>query len=417
MLRKDGCWHKANTTHHSFPQAYAYGSAKWIANKIFNLKLAFSIEYQHIVFKQSAVICFDIKISSRLLITDIVSINSYVSYMATEERLKKAVEQGIVSHKTADAIKVYNYRLNQNNMPIIYNLRHLRKILNIKKREQDLYFGKKRNEYHTFYIPKKNGDKRKIEAPSARLKAFQLWIKENILDKIGLSDYAMGFKKSRSIFDNAQMHTNKELVINVDLKDFFPTITYDKVYKIFAYMGYTNEVAHLLTQLCTNNDNVLPQGSPASPAISNIVAMKLDKRLAGIAEKYNCSYTRYADDITFSGGAGIKNIMPIVRCIIEEEGFTANEKKIRFQYSNQRQEVTGLIVNKKVSVSSAIIKEIDNAVYYCKKYGVESHMKRIGCDKSFYKEHLYGIAYFIKMIDVHKGEYYLSKLDQIVWSY
>lgn len=106
-----------------------------------------------------------------------------------------------------------------------------------------------------------------------------------------------------------------------------------------------------------------------------------------------------------------------VRCIIEEEGFTVNEKKIRFQYSNQRQEVTGLIVNKKVSVSSAIIKEIDNAVYYCKKYGVESHMKRIGCDKSFYKEHLYGIAYFIKMIDVHKGEYYLSKLDQIVWAY
>lgn len=75
--------------------------------------------------------------------------------MATEERLEKAVEQGIVSHKTADAIKVYNYRLNQNNMPIIYNLRHLRKILNIKKREQDLYFGKKRNEYHTFYIPKR----------------------------------------------------------------------------------------------------------------------------------------------------------------------------------------------------------------------------------------------------------------------
>lgn len=338
-------------------------------------------------------------------------------YMATKEKIDYALEKGIISVDTANELKEYNDKLTRNNMPIIYNLRHLRKILKIKKKEQNKYFGNERNEYHTFFIPKKNGGKRMIEAPSDRLKSFQLWIKENILDKINVSTNARGFRKNYSILDNAKEHVNKDLVINIDLKDFFPSITYKMVYKIFSYVGYTNEVAHLLTQLCTNKANVLPQGSPASPLISNIVALKLDKRLSALANKFDCSYTRYADDITFSGCTSIKNMLSIVEKIIIEEKFSINEAKVRLQYKNQRQEVTGLIVNKKLSVSPSLIKEIDNAIYYSTKYGVVSHMQKIGCDKSFYKEHLYGIAYFVKMIDKEKGEYYLAKLDNVSWAY
>lgn len=337
--------------------------------------------------------------------------------MATKEKIDNALQKGIISAETANELKEYNDRLTRNNMPIIYNLRHLRKILKIKKKEQNKYFGNERNEYHTFYIPKKNGSKRMIEAPSDRLKSFQLWIKENILDKINVSTNARGFRKNYSILDNAKEHVNKDLVINIDLKDFFPSITYNRVYKIFAYVGYTNEVAHLLTQLCTNKENVLPQGSPASPVISNIVALKLDKRLGALANKFNCSYTRYADDITFSGCVGIKNMLSTVERIIIEENFSINDAKVRLHYKNQRQEVTGLIVNKKIAVSPKIIKEIDNAIYYCLKFGVASHMQKIGCDKSFYKEHLYGLAYFIKMINEDMGENYLSKLDDISWAY
>lgn len=349
--------------------------------------------------------------------TDIVSVNSYVSYMATNDMIDNAMAKGVISSDTANALKEYNQRLAQNGYPIIYNLRHLRKILSIKKNEQDKFFGRNRNQYHTFFIPKKSGGKRKIEAPSDRLKSFQLWIKEQILDNIHISDHAKGFKKSSSIIDNAKEHVGKDLVINVDIKDFFPSITYKQVFRIFVYIGYTTEVAHLLTQICTNNKNVLPQGSPASPAISNIVSLRLDKRLDGLSKKYDCCYTRYADDITFSGKTNIKNMLPIIEFIIFDEGFKINQEKVRLQYKNQRQEVTGLIVNQKISVSPKLQREINNAIYYCKKFGVESHMQRIGCLRSFYKEHLYGIAYFIKMIDEQKGNYYLNQLDQICWSY
>ncbi len=337
--------------------------------------------------------------------------------MATKEEIDLALYHRIIDEENAGLLKEYNERLQSKNVPIIYNLRHLRKILKIRKKNQNKYFGSERNEYHSFLIPKKSGGMREIEAPSDKLKLYQLWIKENILDKIKVSDYAKGFRKACSILDNAKNHVGKELVINLDLKDFFPSITYNQVYRIFAYLGYTNEVSHLLTQICTNKDNVLPQGSPASPVISNIISLKLDKRLSGLAGAYNCDYSRYADDITFSGSKGIKKMLPLVMEIITEEGFEVNEEKLRLQYCFQRQEVTGLVVNKCVKISPKLQHELDYAIYYCKKFGVENHMKKIGCTRSFYKEHLYGIAYFVKMINVERGKRYLEQLDLINWSY
>lgn len=337
--------------------------------------------------------------------------------MATVEEINLALTNKIITEETAALLREYNDRLQRNNMPIIYNLRHLRKILNIRKKDQNKYFGSERNEYHSFLIPKKSGGMREIEAPSDKLKSYQLWIKESILDKIKISDYAMGFKKSCSILDNAKKHVGKELVINLDLKDFFPSIKYYEVYRIFSYFGYTNEVSHLLTQICTNKNNVLPQGSPASPVISNIVSLKLDKRLSGLANSYGCDYSRYADDITFSGPKSIKSILPLVKAIINEERFEINEDKLRFQYSFQRQEVTGLVVNKVIRISPKLQHELDYAIYYCKKFGVDNHMQKIGCARSFYKEHLYGIAYFVKMINSEQGEQYLKQLDLINWSY
>lgn len=337
--------------------------------------------------------------------------------MATYEVIHQAQLDGKISVLDAKRLIEYNNRLNANNMPIIYNLRHLLKILHIKNSDKNKYFGKERNQYHIFEIPKKSGGMRTIEAPSEELKKYQLWIKENILDKIHISENAKGFRKNCSIVDNAKEHTCQELIINIDLQDFFPSISYKQIIKIFSYIGYTNEVSHLLTQLCTNNRNVLPQGSPASPAISNIVSLKLDARLNGLAKCFECKYTRYADDITFSGKKNIKNILPIAKEIIEEENFIVNTKKVRLQYSFQRQEVTGIIVNKQLGVSPRIKKEIENAIYYCQKYGVDNHMKHIKCDRSFYKEHLYGIAYFVKMIDKPLGCYYLDELDKIGWVY
>lgn len=336
--------------------------------------------------------------------------------MSNQQDLQRAYEIGYINNEEKALIEEYNLRLTENGVPIIYNLRHLRQLLGIRKSAQERLFGDKRSEsYRTFQIPKKSGGVRTIEAPSDELKAIQLWIKENILDKFNPSEYAKGFKKGLSIYDNALPHVGKDLVINIDLKDFFPSIGYKEIYKIFRYIGYTDGVSKLLTKLCTNSKNVLPQGSPASPAISNLVSLKLDKRLSCLAKSIGADYSRYADDITFSGGDNISKYTDLIRRIIYEEEYEINEDKFRLQYSFQKQEVTGLIVNTKVSVPERLINEIENAIYYCSKYGVINHMTRMKIDKGFYKEHLYGIAYFIKMIDKEKGLKYLSKLDKIDW--
>lgn len=329
----------------------------------------------------------------------------------------EAFQKGIITEETYKEILKYTERLQSNNIPVIYNLRHLRKIFQIKRKEQKLFFGEQRASlYSCFEIPKKSGGKRIIEAPCERLKKIQRWIKDEIIDSFCPSEHAIGFRKGMSIVDNAKPHIGKELVINLDLKDFFPSVTYAEVLRLFVYMGYRLDVSHLLTKLCTNSNNVLPQGSPASPSLSNLVLLKLDKRLSTLARSINCCYSRYADDITFSGEKRIKSIVPLVQRIIIEEGYSVNEDKVRLQYANQRQEVTGLIVNTKLSVSKNITDEINKALYFCKKYGVTSHMKHIDCDKHFYREHLYGIAYFINMVDPKKGMLYLNELDDIEWN-
>lgn len=330
--------------------------------------------------------------------------------------LDDAVQKGVLSDESKARILKYVARLQENNVPVIFNLRHLRKICGISKKEQNSYFGVNRGRmYRQFRIPKKSGGFRAIEAPCEKLKAIQRWIKDDILDSFSCSDYATGFRTGKSIVDNARPHVGKELIINIDLKDFFPSIHYSDVIRVFAYMGYRTDVAHLLTRLCTNGNNVLPQGSPASPALSNLISLRLDKRLGQLASNLNCSYTRYADDITFSGDKGIRAALPLIRDIITDEGFEINENKVRLQYAHQRQEVTGLIVNEKLSISPSLKNEIKSAIYYCKKFGVSGHMRRIGCEKHFYKEHLYGIAYFIKMVDEKLGNYYLNELEKVDW--
>lgn len=328
------------------------------------------------------------------------------------------VNKRIITEEGGIRIEEYIKRLTSNNLPAIYNLRHLRKIFQIKKTEQSLFFGaEKFKNYRSFYIPKKTNGYRKIEAPNEHLLQIQRWINKNILNKLNVSDSAKGFKKKSSIVDNAKIHINKELVINLDIKDFFKSIKYGQIFRLFIYLGYTREVSHLLTKLCTNSNNVLPQGAPTSPILSNILMLKLDKRLSKLAIKFNANYTRYADDITFSGDRNISKMIPIILKIIEDEKLKVNFSKFRLQYYYQTQMVTGLIVNKKLGIPKRLKKELNNAIYYCKKFGVDKHMANINCKRTFYKEHLYGIAYFIKMIDQNLGNKYISELDTIEWAY
>jgi len=171
----------------------------------------------------------------------------------------------------------------------------------------------------------------------------------------------------------------------------------------------------MFSRLCTY-DGHLPQGAPTSPYLSNIVCLKLDKRLSLLAKKYYANYSRYADDITLSGNCGINKMLPVVETILKDEGFSLNNDKTRLAYAYQRQEVTGLIVNgNSVRVNKRYIKKLNQDIYYCKKFGVKSHLKHIECDKRFYKEHMYGKAYFVNMVDKELGSKLITELDGVDW--
>lgn len=312
----------------------------------------------------------------------------------------------------------YARRLIDCNLPVIFDLRHLALLIGIEPSDLDkILYLSGTNLYRETKIPKKSGGERTLFIPSVTLKYIQSWILNNILYNIKISQHANGFCKGRSIVSNAKIHLGQECLINVDIKDFFPTVTIEQVFRIFAYYGYTKEVSYVLAKLCTFEGN-LPQGSPASPYISNIISLKLDKRLSTLSDKYKATYSRYADDITFSGGKGLENIIPVAEKIINDEGFTINKNKTHVSYSHQRQSVTGLIVNEKeVKISKAYKRKLQSEIYFCKKYGVREHQKHCNDTHRFYKEHIYGKVYFINMVEPKLAKTLLAQLDEINWDY
>lgn len=168
----------------------------------------------------------------------------------------------------------------------------------------------------------------------------------------------------------------------------------------------------------TTYKNYLPQGAPTSPIISNIVSFMLDVRLSKIADCFNINYTRYADDITFSGSKENINesLLKIVTNIIKECGFKINDKKTRFASCAGRQEVTGLIVNNtEINVSKNYIRKIRQELYYIKKYGIKSHRNKVGFKNRYYKDHLLGKILFVKQINSEKGEKLLRDFLTINW--
>ena len=200
--------------------------------------------------------------------------------------------------------------------------------------------------YKTYVIPKKSGGKRTICQPSKKLKGLQSWILVNILNKIQVSPSCKGFRKGSSTLDNAVPHIGANTILNLDLKDFFPTVTTKQIYNLFKTIGYNKLIATIFTNICTYK-NMLPQGSPCSPMLANLTAWTLDLRIQGYVGKRGISYTRYADDLSFSGlnPSKVVKIIPMIKNIIGEENFVVNHKKTRMASSARAKIVTGLIVN------------------------------------------------------------------------
>lgn len=331
--------------------------------------------------------------------------------------LDDAIKKAGYGNRYASKCIQYATRLIDNGLPVIFDTKHLALLIGISAADLCKMLFSEARFYTRKRIPKKRGGTRELDMPSYDLKYIQRWILDQVLYRMNVSEFAYGFQIGKSIVDNARIHVNNHCIVNLDISDFFPTISFENVFRIFAYYGYTKEVSFVLAKLCTF-EGKLPQGSPASPYISNICCLKLDARLSTLAKVYESNYSRYADDITFSSQRDIKKIVNVARGIIESEGFKINEKKCRVAYSHQRQEVTGLIVNGlDIHVSKKYKKDLSQELYYCQKFGVANHLQHIGCDKAFFKEHIYGKIYFVNMVEPKLAKKLLVLADTIDWNY
>ncbi|MGL5808178.1 MAG: reverse transcriptase domain-containing protein [Xenococcaceae cyanobacterium] len=289
--------------------------------------------------------------------------------------------------------------------------------------------------YIRFKIAKKTGGERLISAPMPKLKQAQQWILQNILEKLELHDAAHGFRRDRSIVSNAQPHVGKDVIINFDLKDFFPSISYRRVKGMFQALGYAEAVATILSLLCTEpevqeieldgktyfvaqTERYLPQGSPASPAISNFLCCRLDRRLTVMAEKLGFIYTRYADDLTFSAtGESLRHICNILRrteSIVVYEGFTINQEKTRILRKNRQQEVTGVVVNKRLNISKKELKRFRAVLFQIEKDGVKGI--KWGNSGNLISS-IQGYANFVAMVNPEKGAEFLEHILRIKEKY
>ncbi|MDR3598569.1 retron St85 family RNA-directed DNA polymerase [Clostridium sp.] len=293
---------------------------------------------------------------------------------------------------------IYAKNLFDKNVPIIYDQIHLSRLLGFSEEYLYKVSNASAKFYRYFEIPKKNGKTRKIAEPLPNLKEIQRWILEEILYKFKVSDYSKAYVKERSIRDNARFHRGQKMVLSMDITDYFNNIKFEKVYGFFLEIGYKEDVSVMLANLCCLKRS-LPQGASTSPALSNLITVKLDNRIAGFTKKNNIRYTRYADDMTFSGEFECGKIIRFVKRVLLDQGLSLNDNKTRVRYYYEKQEVTGIIVNEKLQAPISLRKKLRQDMYYIEKYGLNSHLAKIQNTKANYIKHLLGIANFILFIN------------------
>jgi hypothetical protein len=205
--------------------------------------------------------------------------------------------------------------------------------------------------------------------------------------------------------------------VKYDVKDFFGSVHVVDIFRIFRRIGYTRVVAHLLTRLTTFGD-ALPQGAPTSPDLANVAAYRLDARLSGLAGRHDVVYTRYADDLTFSGGeVANSKFRRTVEHIMRDSHFSPNEKKTVFLRQSDQQRVTGVVVNDRAGWPRVTRRWLRQEVYYLTKYGVAEHVRRRGYEHAAYKEFLYGHLYALRQLHRAEADKALGMLSNVAWPY
>ena len=254
--------------------------------------------------------------------------------------------------------------------------------------------------YRKVKLPKKNGGFRNLSVPDEVLKTIQKRIAEVLLVHMPVSRYAKAYRFGSSTLRNAKHHVGKQVVLKLDILHFFDSIRYSTVKdKVFPEEIYAEPLRILLTMLCYHKD-ALPQGAPSSPAITNIILYEFDEQIGGWCRDRGIAYTRYCDDMTFSGNFSPVEVIQFVRRELKKMGFLLNEQKTRIQRPGQQQTVTGIVVNEKLSIPADYRRKLRQELYYCKKFGIREHLQRIGLDipEDTYRMQLLGKINYVLQI-------------------
>ena len=299
--------------------------------------------------------------------------------------------------------------------------------------------------YRYRWAPRRSGLPRLIEAPKARLKEIQRWVLREVLNHVPVHDAAHGFTGGRSVLTHAAVHTGHAIVLRVDLRDFFAGVSAGRVYGIFRAIGYDHSLAHTLTSLCTNTIPTmvwnatsrppqpqmiqphfwlgrqlatphLPQGAPTSPALANLAAFALDRRLSGLGSAFELSYSRYADDLVFSGprltDRANRTLLEMVGRIVKEEGFRVNQDKTSLRSAAQRQLVTGVVVNEHANIPRPEYDRLKAILHRMTVHGPGSYDPGRPVDLH---AHLRGQVAWVNSVNPHRGAKLRRLLDTINW--
>lgn len=331
-----------------------------------------------------------------------------IDFKAYRQQFSTEAERLGLSNELIEYLLNYAQNLDSRNFPIIFDQLHFSKLVGYSYG----YILRICNSPDSFYkewkVAKRNGKSRIINEPLPSLKEIQSWILREILNKAAeklVSPVAKAYVPNRSIRDNARFHKNKKIVVCLDIVDFFGSITYKQVYSVFRQLGYSKSIATLLSNLCVFK-GCLPQGAPTSPMLSNLIFYHIDTKLFSFCKEHKIMYTRYADDLSFSGDFSIGLLMSYVSNLLDHCGFSINQKKTKVLSRGRSQQITGIVVNEKIQVPRKYRMKIRQEVYHIVKYGLDNHIKKIQYPKSSieYLRHLMGKINFVLSINKKDNE-------------
>ena len=272
--------------------------------------------------------------------------------------------------------------------------------------------------YHKAKLPKKSGGFRNLSVPDEVLKSIQRRIAEVLLIHMPISRYAKAYRFGSSTLRNAKHHVAKQVVLKLDILHFFDSIRYSTVKDVvFPEEVYAEPLRILLTMLCYHRDS-LPQGAPSSPAITNIILYEFDELVGQWCRERGIAYTRYCDDMTFSGDFDSAEVIRFVRLELKKMGFLLNEQKTRIQHPGQQQTVTGIVVNEKLSIPANYRRKLRQELYYCRKFGIQEHLQKIGLEipENTYRMQLLGKVNYVLQVhpddrDMHEAKKWLERFN------